>query len=145
MRFLDQMYANAFEDGKVDEIHNAVDHDGDAPLHIACEFGHPEVVEWILSKQEMKADVNSLNNNDLTPLFLVCIKGYVGAEGIGSKTQLVKQKRLKIAKLLAKEKCEINTVRAKVDLTPLHWAAYNNDEELCRFLLHEGANQIESG
>lgn len=104
-------------------------------MHIAAEFGNSEVVEWILNKAEMKAKVDSRNGNDLTPLFLVCLKGYVGAEGIGSKTDSVKMKRLEIARLLIDKGADVNYTRAVVGLTPLHWAAYNDDGELCRFLL----------
>ena len=89
-RPLDELYDRAVEAGLESEIINAVDDDGDKPLHIAAEFGNSEVVQWILDKPELKADVNSKNGNDLTPLFLVCLKGYVGAEGIGSKTDSVK-------------------------------------------------------
>ena len=113
-------------------------------MHIACEFGHSEVVEWILSKPELKADVNSLNGNALSPLFLTCLKGYVGADGLGSRTAAVKVKRMEIAKLLLEKGANINFTREVVGLTPLHWAAYNDDAELCRFLLAKGALQKES-
>ena len=86
--------------GQEREIINAIDDDGDRPLHIAAEFGNSEVIEWILNKAEMKVEVDSKNGNDLTPLFLVCLKGYVGAEGIGSNSDSVKVKRLEIARLL---------------------------------------------
>ena len=104
-------------------------------MHIAAEFGNSEVVQWILDKPEMRADVNAKNGNALTPLFLVCLKGYVGADGIGSKTDSVKIKRLEIARMLVSKGADINYTRDVVGLTPLHWAAYNDDAELCRFLL----------
>ena len=77
-----------------------MDDDGDRPLHIAAEFGNSEVVQWILEHEELRADVNAKNGNALTPLFLVCLKGYVGAEGIGNKTDSVKTKRLEIVRML---------------------------------------------
>ena len=55
---------------------NAKDDEGDQPLHIACEFGHVDVVDWILSKADLAADVNALSGNALSPLFLTCLKGY---------------------------------------------------------------------
>ena len=46
--------------------------------------------------------------------------------------------------MLAEKGCNFNMTRAVVMLTPMHWAAYNNDDELCRFLLSKGALQIQS-
>lgn len=77
-----------------------MDDDGDLAIHIACECGNPEVVQWILDNPEMKNDTNSRNGNNMSPLFLVCLKGYIGADGIGSRTDPVKMKRLETAKLL---------------------------------------------
>ena len=86
-----------------------------------------------------------MNGNHLPPLFLVCLKGYVGAEqGIAARSPGVKEKRLLIAKLLVAKNANINFVREVVNLTPLHWAAYNDDRELCRFLLSKGALQVAS-
>lgn len=116
-----------------------MDDDGDLPIHIAAECGNPEVVEWIINKKEMDNDMNSKNGNNMSPLFLASLKGYVGAEGLGSRTDAVKAKRLETAKLLVGSGANVNFVREVVGLTPLHWAAYNDDAELVRFLLANGA------
>ena len=68
----------------------------------------------------------------------------MGAEGTASKSEGVKAKRLEIVKMLAKEGANLNFTREVVLLTPMHWAAYNDDAELCRFLLVNGAHQTES-
>jgi len=96
------MYEQAKADGALEQIINAADDEGDRPLHIACEFGNAEVVKWILDKkEELKADVNEKGpGTGLSPLFLVCLKGYVGAEGIGGKTDGVKAMRLEIVQAL---------------------------------------------
>ena len=118
---------------------NAHDDEGDQPLHIACEFGHVDVVQWILEKTDLAADVNALSGNALSPLFLTCLKGYQGADGVASKSESVKAKRLKIVKMLVAKGADVDFTRQVVLLTPMHWAAYNNDAELCRFLLAKGA------
>jgi len=53
-------------------------------------------------------------------------------------------KRLEIVKLLLEKGADINSTRAVVGLTPLHWAAYHDDAELVRYLLQKGALQKES-
>ena len=68
----------------------------------------------------------------------------MGAEGTASKSEGVKAKRLKIVKMLVKEGASVNMIREVVLLTPLHWAAWNDDAELCRFLLVNGADQTVS-
>ena len=144
-RPLDELYKQAKEAGLEREIIDAKDDEGDKPLHIACEFGNSEVVEWILSRQEeLKVNVNEVDSNASSPLFLACLKGYVGAEGVGSKTEGVKVKRLEIVKMLVEKGADLNYQREVVGLTPLHWAAYNDDADLCRYLLSKGARQIES-
>lgn len=102
-------------------------------------------MQWILDrKAELGADVNLANSNGLSPLFLVCLKGYVGADTVErARTDSVKAGRLEIAKMLVEHGANID-FRETVGLTPLHWAAYNADAELCRFLLARGAMQIES-
>lgn len=42
------MYEEAKAAGKLSEIINAKNDEGDKPLHIACEFGNADVVKWIL-------------------------------------------------------------------------------------------------
>jgi len=48
LRPLDKMYEEAKAAGKLSEIINAKNDEGDKPLHIACEFGNADVVKWIL-------------------------------------------------------------------------------------------------
>ena len=143
-RELDQLFSKATEKSRLSDLVNAIDDDGDQPLHIAAECGNAEVVEWILSKSELDAKVNTSNGNNLTPLFLACLKGYVGAEGMGARTDSVKHKRLRIARLLVEKGANVNQVREVVNMTPLHWAAFHDDADLVRFLLAKGARQMES-
>lgn len=135
------MYDEAVRQGALEQIIKAADDEKDRPIHIACEFGNAEVVQWILSKkEELKVNVNEISGeHGLSPLFLSCLKGFVGAEGVGSRTIGVKAKRLEIAKLLVENGAEVNFTET-IGYTALHWAAYNDDPEMCRYLLNKGAN-----
>ena len=75
-RPLDVLWEAAQRDNALEQLMNAHDDEGDQPLHIACEFGHVDVVEWILSKTDLATDINALSGNALSPLFLTCLKGY---------------------------------------------------------------------
>ncbi|XP_077357037.1 myotrophin [Festucalex cinctus] len=46
---------------------------GRNPLHIACDFGHTPVVEYLISKG---ADVNASDKHGLTPLLIACFEGH---------------------------------------------------------------------
>jgi ankyrin repeat protein len=50
----------------------AVDEEGDTPLHFAVREGHAEVVEWLLSSG---ADRHHLNDDEESPLFLATTFG----------------------------------------------------------------------
>lgn len=41
--------------------------------------------------------------------------------------------------LLELEGCDVNYQKSKTLLTPLHWAAYNNDYKVCNKLIEKGA------
>ena len=87
----------------------------------------------------MKTNVNSLDGGDIPALFLACTKGYVGADGVGSRTELIYTRRLEIVKLLVEKGADINYTRTVVRLTALHWAAYHDDADVVRYLLSKGA------
>ena len=144
MRPLDKLYAEAYAAEAIDEIHNATDDDGNLPIHLACQNGNPEVVEWVLNKPALGQDPNVISAHFMSPLFLTCRKGYVGAEGMGARSDSVKHKRLEIAKILVEKGADVNFISDVVGLTALHWAAFNDDPELVRILLAKGARQLES-
>lgn len=101
--------------------------------------GNSDVVEWLLNKAEMKTKVNSLDGGDMPALFLACMKGYVGTDGVGSRTGLIYARRLEIVRLLVEKGADIDYTRTVVRLTALHWAAYHDDADVVRFLLSKGA------
>ena len=116
---------------------NATDDIGDLPIHKAATFGHWQVLRWIFSKAELRGAeyVNTPDAQGYTPIFLSCFKGYMGAEGIIAKADSTRENRLKCVRLLLAKGAEPNFVAQKVKMTPLHWAAYNDDADVAWSLL----------
>jgi len=141
-RDINKLWSQAKAQGLTDEIINAKNDEGDRPLHEACEQGQASVVEWILEQPELGAKnyIDEKAQNGMTPLFLVCLKGYTGAEGVGAKMNRTKENRLKIAKCLVEQGADINA-EDSIGMTALHWACYNDDANLVRFLLERKADQ----
>jgi ankyrin repeat protein len=61
------------------------------------------------------------------------MQGYCGAEQIDSKK--IMSDRLNCCKLLIELKADVNFCTKQEKMTPLHWAAYHNDVEVCKLLI----------
>lgn len=115
------------------------------PLHKAATNGNPTCLDWIIKTwkaHNLPLDIDAHDHNGRTPLFLVCHKGYLGAEALAGKSDETKKKRLECVKSLLHAGAYVNFATAKIKMTPLHWAAYQSDEEMVQLLLNHGALQI---
>ena len=56
-------------------------------------YGNPTCLQWIIDKWSeagLGIDIDTPDHNGYTPLYLVCYKGYLGAEGIAGNSPLIK-------------------------------------------------------
>ena len=107
-------------------------------MHHTAEFGNPTVMAWIIKKwkdEGVELDVNAPNHEGYAPLFHCCLKGYLGAEAMSGKAPQTKMQRLECCKLLYNEGADVNFQAAVTLMTPLHWAAYNDDVATVQYLL----------
>jgi len=80
-------------------------------LHITAKLGNVCVLEWILEtwqKHGQSFDVDALNRENLTALFLVCQQGFAGAAATNRKTVLTKDNRRQIVQLLCSKGANVN-------------------------------------
>ena len=68
-----------------------------------------------------------------------CMKGYLGSEAIAGKLFSTKKKRLETITILVKHGADVNVQSDIIKMTPLHWAAYNDDPNVVSYLLNKGA------
>ena len=139
---LDHLWADAEELGKVSEILNAKNDQGDNPLQLSARYGNPRVLSWIVKKWEdvsCELDIDAPDSDGASPLFACCQKGYLGAELIHSRTPETKRKRWECAQILIKAGANVNYKIPLISMTPLHWAAYNDDSKIVYLLLSKGA------
>lgn len=94
---LDAIFEKAQAAGCLDQIFEAKDDEGNKPIHKATLHGNPTCLQWIIEKWTetgQSLDIDELDNNGYTPLYLVCFKGYLGAEGVTGNTPEIKKKRM---------------------------------------------------
>ena len=78
---LEKVFQEAEKAGAVQEIFNAQDEEGDRPIHRASINGNPDCLQWIFNKWKQHGipiDVEELDAEFRTPLYLACFKGYIG-------------------------------------------------------------------
>ena len=90
-----------------------------APLHHACNGGHLQIVEYLISKG---ANIEAKDKNKKTPLHYACYKGHL---------QIVEYLISKGANIKAKDSSEN---------TPLHYASKMSQTDVVKYLLSNGAN-----
>ena len=94
---LDDLWDTAVAAGHKNEVLNAKNEVGDLPIHITAENGNPTVMEWIVKKwneENVPLSINTENHTGRQPLFLCCLKGYIGAESVFAKLPMTKTQRL---------------------------------------------------
>jgi cytohesin len=102
---------------------NIQDVDGSMPLHVATQYGYPDVVELLL---EYGADPNVKDNKGKTPLHIAAINNHY-----------------KVAKLLLEYGADPYVKDNKYGHTPLHYAVSRiclGNFDVVRLLLEHGAD-----
>ena len=96
---------------------NRQDEAGNTPLHMACQNGSTDIVQYFV--EERKCDFNVVNNNGELPLHLACKRKY-GKEIV----QLVSVG------------CDVNR-QDEAGNTPLHMACQNGSTDMVQYLIEE--------
>lgn len=114
-------------------------------LHLAANNGHAEVVKFIVQQirddfpEDLKPWINKKNLYDFTPLVSVCFRGYLTKGQAKDKYE----DRLKIVKVLVRAGANIMHFTKDTMMTCMHWAAYNKDDMVIKWLLKEGSQPFK--
>ena len=92
--------------------------DGSTPLHFACQNGHLNVIQYLIT--ECKCDPMSKNNNGSTPLHLACLNGHLDV----------------VQYLITECKCDPMS-KNNNGSTPLHLACLNGHLDVVQYLVTE--------
>ena len=132
---------------------NAVDEDGDTPLHHASRYGRFEIVKALI---QAEADVNAANKHGWIPLHhasyhdhteIVLILIQAGAnvnvtneDGNTSLHLACIYNITEIVKVLIQARADVNARKAN-GWTPLRFASYNGHTEIVKILKKAGAHE----
>ncbi len=73
-------------------------------------------------------EINGLNSEGCTALLACCQRAYnSGNEDLIAKLESTKQRRYRCCKLLIEAGADVDLQNKLVEMTALHWAAYNDD------------------
>ena len=92
---------------------------------------------------EQLPEIDSLDKNGYSPLFLTCWKGYKGKIA-NEEREEVFENRLICARVLIEEGADVNFTTKRLKMTPLHWAAYHGDPKLVKLLIDRNAESTRS-
>ena len=95
---------------------------GSTTLIFACQCGAEDLVELLIAKG---CDVNARNSNGVAPLHCACYSDSFSPA---------------IAKLLVDSGAVAEIIEDQFGCSPLHWAGYSGNIELCSLLCRAGAN-----
>ena len=141
---LNRLWENQQSHDKKKEILNATDAKGEHAIVQAARNGNYVVIDFLFEMwakpayQDLRYPINKLDKNGHTPLFEACRKCYLGSENI-TESEPKKLNRYNIVKLLIDQGADVNIVAKHVNMTPLHWAAFNNDAQVVNLLLKHNA------
>ena len=107
--------------GREPELVKTYSHDGWTPLHLACFFGHPSLVETLIAQG---AEVNARSRNAAQNMPL-----HAAAAGRNGEA----------VRILLEHSAEVNA-RQEGGWTALHAASQNGDVEMARLLIAGGAD-----
>lgn len=118
------------------------DNDNNVSLHLACENGHDDVVVFLMEKALLhgidQQIVNKMNASKETPLSLVCQRGY----HMASDRENAHLARSNIVEKLFTHGADLNHAHPISLYMPLHWATFNQDDNLVRQMLNLGADPL---
>ncbi|XP_008217567.1 uncharacterized protein LOC103318096 [Nasonia vitripennis] len=148
----------AMRDGHLHTVHALLQHDpsiilsGRDFLNIAIDYGHKEVVEYLVN---LNVDVNVPGVDNVTPVHMAASEGYsdllrlflehngnVNVEDVNESTPLhaaVDQDVLEVVKILVENDAHVNH-RALCGSTPVHVAAMKGNLEVIGFLMEHGGD-----
>ena len=112
------------------------DETGNTPLHLACENGHMDIVEFLVI--EKRYNVNCKRNDGCTPIHVACQKGQNHVVKFLTSTRVTLHSN--IGELLgstAHEPCDIN-IKDNNGNTPMHIACIEGNAQLYTLLLSTG-------
>ena len=109
-------------------------------LHVMAKNGNAAVLDWYFKKVEETGrqaflNVNHRNSQGYAPIFLACQQGHKNTLDEEDYKEYIKTNRLRCVKLLLSAGSLTNFRTSLLGMTPLHWAAFNGDEEIVDELL----------